>query len=116
VHSSKSDIKNIIDTLREDELLALLGIIKSVRGQTFTYIKVAFAYYTQLCKKYSLRSRGIASFRKYIHQFFDLHLITFQPVEKSHDRFLRIKLTIPKSISENRIKRKLLLIIPITLL
>ena len=86
----KSLIRRNIDTLRDDELLALLGIARLLRDQSYTIIIHAFEDYKNLCRTYSVIHHGEGSFRKYIEQFIHLNLIQKKKVKQ--ERFIKISL------------------------
>ena len=86
----KSVIRRSIDTLRDDELLALLGIAQLLRDQSCTITRHAFEEYKSLCRTYSVIPHGEASFRKHIQQF--IHLDLIQRKKTKHEKFLEITL------------------------
>lgn len=86
----KSVIRRSIDTLRDDELLALLGIARLLRCQSYTITNHAFEEYKNLCRTYSVIPHGEASFRKHIQQF--IHLDLIQRKKTKHKKFLEITL------------------------
>ncbi|MFX1592195.1 MAG: hypothetical protein ACFFCL_05830 [Promethearchaeota archaeon] len=86
----KSLIRRNIDTLRDDELLALLGIARLLRNQSYTIIIHAFEDYKNLCSTYSVNHHGEGSFRKYIDLFIHLELIQKKKVKR--ERFIKISL------------------------
>ena len=86
----KTSIRRSLDTLRDDELLALLGIARLLRDQSYTVTNHAFEEYKKLCRTYSVIPHGEASFRKHIQQF--IHLDLIQRKKTKHEKFLEITL------------------------
>ena len=86
--------QRIEDNLRIEELLALLGIARSLRSQMCTIIHEAFEEYKKICRNYSIKPRGKATFRKYIYYFVRLNLINVEPIKNKAEqgRFLKISL------------------------
>ena len=106
----RSVIRRIVDTLRDDELLGLLGIAQFLRDQSYTIFNYAFKEYKKLCRDYSVIPHGKASLRKYIFQF--IHLDPIRRNKAKHERCLEITLLDISSIVliglvHKKLKRKL---------
>ena len=102
----RSVIRRIIDTLRDDELVALLGIARLLRDQSYTIFNHVVEEYKKLCRDYSVIPRGKASLRKYIYQFIHLDLIRRNKVK--HERSLEITLLdIPSIVLIELVHKKL---------
>ena len=102
----RSVIRRIVDTLRDDELLALLGIAQLLRDQSYTIFNHAFKEYKKLCRDYSVIPHGKASLRKYISQFIHLDLIRRNKIK--HERSLEITLLdIPSIVLIGLVHKKL---------
>lgn len=102
----RSVIRRIIDTLRDDELLALLGIAQLLRNQSYTIFNHAFKEYKRLCREYCVIPHGKASLRKYIYQF--IHLDLIQRNKINHERSQKIVLLdIPSIVLIGLVRKKL---------
>ena len=86
--------QRIEDNLRTEELFALLGIARSLKNQTCAIIYEAFEEYKKICRSYSIRPHGKATFRKYTYYFGQLNLIAIEPIKNKAEqgRFLKISL------------------------
>lgn len=75
---------DIIDQLKDQELLALLGIIKSLikKGEPFTHVDDAYEEYLAICENYSVEPHVKMSFRKYVRQINQLKIIASRTVKK----------------------------------
>lgn len=102
----RSVIRRIVDTLRDDELLALLGIAQLLKDQPYTIFIHAFKEYNKLCRYYFVIPHGKPSFRKYICQFIHLGLIQRNKVK--HERSLEITLLdVPSIVLIELVRKKL---------
>ncbi len=87
----------IIDQLKDQELIALLGIVRSLirNNEPFTLVDDAFEEYSSLCVNYSLTSHVKMSFRKYVRKLNQLKIISSKTVrieEAERGRHLEITL------------------------
>jgi len=108
----RSVIRRIVDTLRDDELLALLGIAQLLREQSYTIFNHAFKEYTKLCRAYSVIPHGKASLRKYIYQFIHLDLIRRNKIKRERSleiTFLDIPSIVLIGLVHKKLKKKLIL-------
>ncbi|MFX0003986.1 MAG: Cdc6/Cdc18 family protein [Candidatus Hodarchaeota archaeon] len=88
---------DIIDQLKEQELLALYGIVRSLldKGEPFTLVDDAFDEYTAVCENYSIEPHVKMSFRKYIRQLTQLKIVASKTVrieDATRGRHLEITL------------------------
>ena len=88
---------DIIDQLKEQELLALYGIVRSLldKGEPFTLVDDAFDEYTAVCENYSIEPHVKMSFRKYIRQLTTLKIVASKTVrieDATRGRHLEITL------------------------
>ncbi|MHA2121456.1 MAG: Cdc6/Cdc18 family protein [Promethearchaeota archaeon] len=87
----------IIDSLKDQELLALLGIVRTLinNGTAFALVDDAFEEYQSICEGYSVEGHVKMSFRKYVRQLNDLKIIASKTVrieEATRGRHLEITL------------------------
>jgi cell division control protein 6 len=88
---------DIIDSLKDQELLALLGIVKTLinNDAAFALVDDAYEEYQSLCEGYSIEAHVKMSFRKYVRQLNDLKIIASKTVrieEATRGRHLEITL------------------------
>jgi len=88
---------DIIDSLKDQELLALLGIVKTLinNDAAFALVDDAYEEYQSLCEGYSKEAHVKMSFRKYVRQLNDLKIIASKTVrieEATRGRHLEITL------------------------
>jgi cell division control protein 6 len=87
----------VIDDLKDQELLALLGIVRSLinNGTPFALVDDAFEEYKSICEGYSIESHVKMSFRKYVRQLAQLKIIASKTVrieDATRGRHLEITL------------------------
>ncbi|MFW9897496.1 MAG: Cdc6/Cdc18 family protein [Candidatus Thorarchaeota archaeon] len=88
---------DIIDGLKDQELLALLGIVRSLLnyGTPFALVDDAFEEYQSICETYSIEPHVKMSFRKYVRQLAQLKIIASKTVrieDATRGRHLEITL------------------------
>ncbi|MHA2035721.1 MAG: Cdc6/Cdc18 family protein [Promethearchaeota archaeon] len=88
---------NVIDDLKDQELLALLGIVRSLmnNGTPFALVDDAFEEYQSICESYSIEPHVKMSFRKYVRQLAQLKIIASKTVrieDATRGRHLEITL------------------------
>jgi cell division control protein 6 len=88
---------DIIDGLKDQELLALLGIVRSLmsNGTPFALVDDAFEEYQSICESYSKEPHVKMSFRKYVRQLNHLKIIASKTVrieDATRGRHLKITL------------------------
>ena len=88
---------DIIDGLKDQELLALLGIVRSLMnsGTPFALVDDAFVEYQSICENYSIEPHVKMSFRKYVRQLAQLKIIASKTVrieDATRGRHLEITL------------------------
>ena len=88
---------DIIDNLKDQELLALLGITRSLinTDTPFTLVDDAFEEYNATCENYSIEPHVKMSFRKYVRQLTQLKIVASKTVrieEATRGRHLEITL------------------------
>ena len=88
---------DIIDGLKDQELLALLGIVKTLinNGTPFALVDDAFEEYQSICESYSVEPHVKMSFRKYVRQLAQLKIIASKTVrieDATRGRHLEITL------------------------
>jgi cell division control protein 6 len=88
---------DIIDGLKDQELLALLGIVRSLlnNGTPFALVDDAFEEYQSICENYSIDPHVKMSFRKYVRQLAQLKIIASKTVrieDATRGRHLEITL------------------------
>ncbi|MFX1478150.1 MAG: Cdc6/Cdc18 family protein [Promethearchaeota archaeon] len=87
----------IIDELKDQELLALFGIVRSLinTGTPFTLVDDAYEEYLAICEAYSIEPHVKMSFRKYVRQLNQLKIIASKTVrieDATRGRHLEITL------------------------
>jgi orc1/cdc6 family replication initiation protein len=87
----------IIDGLKDQELLALLGIVRTLMnsGTPFALVDDAFEEYQSICESYSVEPHVKMSFRKYVRQLNQLKIIASKTVrieDATRGRHLEITL------------------------
>ena len=87
----------IIDGLKDQELLAMLGIVRSLmnNGTPFALVDDAFEEYQSICESYSIEPHVKMSFRKYVRQLNQLKIIASKTVrieDATRGRHLEITL------------------------
>ncbi|MFX1569427.1 MAG: Cdc6/Cdc18 family protein [Promethearchaeota archaeon] len=88
---------DIVDQLKDQELLALYGITRSLINteEPFTLVDDAFEEYNAICENYSIEPHVKMSFRKYVRQLTTLKIIASKTVrieEATRGRHLEITL------------------------
>ncbi len=88
---------DIIDQLKDQELLALYGIVRSLinNDEPFTLVDDAFEEYNAICENYSIEPHVKMSFRKYVRQLTQLKIMASKTVrieEATRGRHLEITL------------------------
>ncbi len=88
---------DIIDKLKDQELIALFGITKSLTNndEPFSLVDNAFEEYESICEAYSIPPHVKMSFRKYVRQLTQLKIIASKTVrieEATRGRHLEITL------------------------
>ena len=88
---------DIIDKLKDQELIALFGITKSLtnKDEPFSLVDNAFEEYESICEAYSIPPHVKMSFRKYVRQLTQLKIIASKTVrieEATRGRHLEITL------------------------
>jgi len=88
---------DIVDQLKDQELLALYGIVRSLinNDEPFTLVDDAFEEYNALCENYSISPHVKMSFRKYVRQLTQLKIMASKTVrieEATRGRHLEITL------------------------
>ena len=75
---------DIIDKLNDQELIALLGIVRSLmkKDEPFSIVDDAYDEYLAICENYSLEPHVKMSFRKYVRQISQLKIIASRTVRK----------------------------------
>ncbi|MFW9943114.1 MAG: Cdc6/Cdc18 family protein, partial [Candidatus Thorarchaeota archaeon] len=73
---------DIIDDLKDQELLALYGIVRTLinNGTPFALVDDAYEEYQSLCEGYSIEPHVKMSFRKYVRQLNQLKIIASKTV------------------------------------
>ncbi|MFX1377647.1 MAG: Cdc6/Cdc18 family protein [Promethearchaeota archaeon] len=88
---------DIVDQLKDQELLALYGIVRSLidKGEPFTLVDDAFEEYNAICENYSMEPHVKMSFRKYVRQLTQLKIVASKTVrieDATRGRHLEITL------------------------
>ncbi|MFX0007450.1 MAG: Cdc6/Cdc18 family protein [Promethearchaeota archaeon] len=88
---------DIVDQLKDQELLALYGIVRSLldKGEPFTLVDDAFEEYNAICENYSIEPHVKMSFRKYVRQLTQLKIVASKTVrieDATRGRHLEITL------------------------
>jgi len=88
---------DIVDQLKDQELLALYGIVRSLinNDEPFTLVDDAFEEYNAICENYSIEPHVKMSFRKYVRQLTQLKIMASKTVrieEATRGRHLEITL------------------------
>ncbi|UCD01698.1 MAG: AAA family ATPase [Promethearchaeota archaeon] len=88
---------DIVDQLKDQELLALYGIVRSLinNGEPFTLVDDAFDEYNVICENYSIEPHVKMSFRKYVRQLTQLKIVASKTVrieDATRGRHLEITL------------------------
>jgi Cdc6-like AAA superfamily ATPase len=88
---------DIVDQLKDQELLALYGITRSLinKDEPFTLVDDAFEEYNAICENYSIDPHVKMSFRKYVRQLTTLKIISSKTVrieDATRGRHLEITL------------------------
>ena len=88
---------DIVDELKDQEILALYGIVRSLinKDEPFTLVDDAFEDYNAICENYSIEPHVKMSFRKYVRQLTQLKIVTSKTVrieEATRGRHLEITL------------------------
>ena len=75
---------DIVDKLNDQELIALLGIVRSLMKQDepFSIVDDAYDEYLAICENYSIKPHVKMSFRKYVRQISQLKIIASRTVRK----------------------------------
>jgi len=88
---------DIVDQLKDQELLALYGIVRSLinKGEPFTLVDDAFDEYIAISENYSIEPHVKMSFRKYVRQLTQLKIVASKTVrieDATRGRHLEITL------------------------
>ncbi len=88
---------DIVDQLKDQELLALYGIVRSLinKDEPFTLVDDAFDEYIAICENYSVEPHVKMSFRKYVRQLTQLKIVASKTVrieDATRGRHLEITL------------------------
>jgi cell division control protein 6 len=88
---------DIIDDLKDQELLALYGIVRTLinNGTPFALVDDAYEEYQSICEGYSVEPHVKMSFRKYVRQLNNLKIIASKTVrieDATRGRHLEITL------------------------
>ena len=88
---------DIIDSLKDQELLALYGIVRTLinNGTPFALVDDAYEEYQSICEGYSVEPHVKMSFRKYVRQLNQLKIIASRTVrieDATRGRHLEITL------------------------
>lgn len=88
---------DIVDELKDQEILALFGIVRSLinKDEPFTLVDDAFEDYNAICENFSIEPHVKMSFRKYVRQLTELKIVTSKTVrifEATRGRHLEITL------------------------
>jgi cell division control protein 6 len=88
---------DIVDQLKDQELLALYGIVRSLlnKDEPFTLVDDAFNEYVAICENYSIEAHVKMSFRKYVRQLTQLKIVASKTVrieDATRGRHLEITL------------------------
>jgi len=88
---------DIIDSLKDQELLALYGIVRTLinNGTPFALVDDAYEEYQSICEGYSVEPHVKMSFRKYVRQLNQLKIIASKTVrieDATRGRHLEITL------------------------
>ncbi|UCC18382.1 MAG: AAA family ATPase [Promethearchaeota archaeon] len=88
---------DIIDQLKDQEILALYGIVRSLinKGEPFTLVDDAFEEYKAISENYSIEPHVKMSFRKYVRQLTQLKIVASKTVrieDATRGRHLEITL------------------------
>ena len=88
---------DIVDQLKDQELLALCGIVRSLinKGEPFTLVDDAFEEYNAICESYSIEPHVKMSFIKYVRQLTQLKIVASKTVrieDATRGRHLEITL------------------------
>lgn len=73
---------DVVDKLNDQEILALLGIVRSLinRDEPFTIVDDAYEEYSVACEGYDIKPHVKMSFRKYVRQLNSLKIIASKTV------------------------------------
>ncbi|MFX1418374.1 MAG: Cdc6/Cdc18 family protein [Promethearchaeota archaeon] len=88
---------DIIDQLKDQEIIALYGIVRSLinKGEPFTLVDDAFEEYEAISENYSIEPHVKMSFRKYVRQLTQLKIVASKTVrieDATRGRHLEITL------------------------
>ncbi len=88
---------DIVDQLKDQELLALYGIVRSLinKDEPFTLVDDAFDEYNVICENYVIEPHVKMSFRKYVRQLTQLKIVASKTVrieDATRGRHLEITL------------------------
>ncbi len=88
---------DVVDELKDQEILALYGIVRSLinKDEPFTLVDDAFEDYNAICENYSIEPHVKMSFRKYVRQLTQLKIVTSKTVrieDATRGRHLEITL------------------------
>ncbi|MFX1502333.1 MAG: hypothetical protein ACFFDH_15340, partial [Promethearchaeota archaeon] len=88
---------DIVDELKDQELLALYGIVRSLisNDEPYTLVDDAFEDYNAICENYSIEPHVKMSFRKYVRQLTQLKIVSSKTVrieDATRGRHLEITL------------------------
>jgi cell division control protein 6 len=88
---------DIVDQLKDQEILALYGIVRSLinKDEPFSLVDDAFEEYNVICENYSIEPHVKMSFRKYVRQLTQLKIVASKTVrieDATRGRHLEITL------------------------
>jgi len=88
---------DIVDQLKDQELLALYGVARALinSGEPYTIVDDAYTEYQAICESYNIEPHVKMSFRKYIRQLNDLKIVASKTVRiEDADRGRHLKITL----------------------
>ncbi|MHA1251843.1 MAG: hypothetical protein ACTSRP_17775, partial [Candidatus Helarchaeota archaeon] len=88
---------DIVDQLKDQELLALYGVVRALinSGEPYTIVDDAYTEYQAICESYNIEPHVKMSFRKYIRQLNDLKIVASKTVRiEDADRGRHLKITL----------------------
>ncbi len=100
---------DIVDKLKDQELISLLSIVKTLitEGEPYTSVDNAYEEYCALCENYEVEAHVKMSFRKYVRQLNDLKILKSRTVRvEEAQRGRRLEITL-LDIPANKLKELL---------